>query len=411
MKTLGIDIGTTTMKCAIFENGRMGNCFGKEYPLYSKGKCVQQNADDWRRLIKEGVGTLGDLSGVSGVSISSQGITILPVDKNGVAMSYAISWLDTSAEEELEDVRQLFGEEFIYQKTGKPLSPYYSLPKIKKLVSSGVKAAKFLMPSDYIYFLFTGKYYTDYSMASGTMLFDIHTRTYHKELLKFCGIDEEQLPIPVEMGTKIGEITEEAAKEFGIPAGTPVIMGAQDQKISAYACALDDTTASVSIGTSTAISFLKETKRQLPAFAYNNKDLIYEAALNTTGAAIRWLKNLMFSDYEEMDRVAREAGGNGGIIFQSDFTDGPSIQHFNLASTKGEIVNALYEDIAKRISAFLPDEVSKLILFGGGAKSKWLCETIARATGCGIHIPDSVEIALAGADKLVCDFYKEETLC
>ena len=39
------------------------------------------------------------------------------------------------------------------------------------------------MPSDYVYYLLCGEYYTDYSMASGTMLFDINKREYRKDLL------------------------------------------------------------------------------------------------------------------------------------------------------------------------------------------------------------------------------------
>ena len=412
MKTITIDIGTTTIKCASFENGEIKGYFGKEYALSTKGKCVEQNPEDWCRILEEGLRQIGDISDACGISISAQGITILPVDENGTPLSPALSWLDTSAEEELAAFEKEFGAENITALTGKKVLPCYTLPKIKKMVDAGMRAAKFLMPLDYIGFLLTGSYYTDYTMASGTMLFDIEKRRYHKPYLDFCGITEEQLATPVEMGEKVGCVHSAAAARFGIPEGIPVIMGAQDQKISAYACKLKKGVATVSLGTSTAVSILEAGAADMAVFAYNGKDFIYESALNTTGAAIKWLKNLAFGSYEEMDACALEAGGDNGAVFDSDFTDGAAIRNLTLSVNRGHLVNALYQDIAKRIRALLPDEVSHLVLFGGGAKSRLLCDTIARVTGCTVEIPPSVEVALAGADLLVRDYYKrEEKLC
>lgn len=406
MKTLTIDIGTTTIKCALVSEGKIVEYFGEEYSLLNDGKNVTQNPQDWCDLIAKGIRSFKDLKDIKGVCISSQGITIVPVDNEGNPLCDAISWLDTSAEKELLEFQKKYTKDEVYNLTGKLISPYYSLSKIKKVVDSGLKVHKFLMPSDYIYFLMTGEYYTDYTMASGTMLYDINNRSYNKELLDFCGISENQLATPVEMGEKIGEVNKRGEEIFGIPFGTPVIMGAQDQKISAYACELKANVATVSIGTSTAISTLKKSKEYMPTFAYNKNDLIYEYALNTTGAAIKWLKNIAFDSYEEMDNCARNTKGCNGIKFSSDFTDGALIDNLSLSVTKGHIVNALYEDIAKRIKEFLPKDVTKLVIFGGGARNKYLCETIKNITNCEIEVPESLEIALMGADLLINDYYR-----
>lgn len=412
MKTLTIDIGTTTIKCAVFEDGVIKSYYGKEYDLNTYGNSVTQKSDDWVNLISEGINSFEDVSDISGISISSQGITILPVDKDGKPMTDAISWLDASAEKELEEFKNKFDSEYIFSLTGKKILPYYSLSKIKKLVADGINAYKYLMPSDYIYFLLTGKYYTDYTMASGTMLFDINKRKYDEELLGFCGISEEQLAKPLEMGEKIGTVTDKGAEIFGIPKGVAVFLGAQDQKISAYALRLDKGKATVSIGTSTAVSVLEGGNNDMSVFAYNKNDLIYESALNTTGAAIKWLKNLAFESYEEMDKCALEAGNSNGCLFDSDFTDGAVIKNIDLSVNKGSLVIALYEDIARRINNIIPDNVSGLILFGGGAKSRLLCDTISRITDCKIEVPDSVEVALAGADLLIRNnFNREEFRC
>lgn len=401
MKSITIDIGTTTIKCALFDNGKIIKYFSKEYELLVSGNRVEQSADTWRNIIAEGIRSFGISEEIKGVCISSQGITILPVDVDGKPMSNALSWLDNTTTKELDELRAIYNDEYIFNITGKNILPCYSIFKIKNMVDNGINANKYLMPSDYIYYLLTGKYYTDYTMASGTMLFDIKKCRYDNDLLKFCGINEEQLAVPVEMGTRIGEVTEFGCMTFGIPVGTPVIMGAQDQKISAYACDLKKGTATVSIGTSTAVSVLEDGGREMSVFAYNKDSLIYESAISTTGAAIKWLKNLAFDSYEEMDKCAESAMDDGGCIFNSDFTEGASVLGLSLAANKGNIVIALYNDIAKRINNVLPKGLNEIILFGGGAKSKRLCEVIKNTTKCRITVPDSVEIALIGADMLI----------
>ena len=146
----------------------------------------------------------------------------------------------------------------------------------------------------------------------------------------------------------------------------------------------------------------------MSVFAYNKKDLIYESAINTTGAAIKWLKNIGFESYEEMDYYALKAGDCGGVEFDSDFTETASISNLTLSVNKGHLVNALYENIAKRIKLLLPANVTKLVVFGGGAKSRVLLDTISGITECEIQVPQSVEVALVGADLLIRNYYKKE---
>ncbi len=401
MKTVAVDIGTTTIKCALFEDGNMLKEFHSEYSLFSDGKSSKQDSAEWRRIIADGIKSFGDNSDVSGIAISSQGITILPVDEKGCPLALAETWLDVSAEKQLDEFCQLFSAEDIYESTGKVRLPAYSAPKIKRFVDNGVKAHKYLMPSDYIYYLLCGEYYTDYSMASGTMLFDINKRKYRKDLLDFCGITENQLATPVPMGTLIGKVTESASLEFSLPVGCAVVMGGQDQKMSAFYCGLKEKTACVSIGTSTAMCCLDKFPN-CAVFAFNENDLIYESAINSTGAAMKWLKNtLCFSSYAEMSECAEATGGSEGVSFDIDFVNGAKVLGLNLGTKRGNIAYALFEGIAKTIKNHLPNSVSNLVVYGGGANSKILLKIIREVTGCDITVPDNVETALSGADKCV----------
>ena len=401
MKTIAIDIGTTTIKCALFNDGNIVKLFKKEYSLYTDGKSSKQDSESWRKIIAEGIKSFGDNSDVKGVSISSQGITIFPVDENGKPLAFAETWLDVSAEKELEEFCNKFTSEDIYSLTGKECLPCYSAPKIKRFVDNGVKAYKYLMPSDYIYFLLCGKYYTDYTMASGTMLFDINKKEYKKELLDFCGISSWQLATPVPMGTLIGKVNKSGAEEFSLPIGIDVVMGGQDQKMSALYCGVKPNVACVSIGTSTAICSF-EPFSNCAVFAFNENALIYEYAISVTGAAIKWLKNALgFSSYSEMDACAVKAGSSNGLSFDIDFISGAIMSNITLDTSRGNIVYALYEGIAKKIGGVLPSSVNEIILYGGGANSQILQDIIAKITISKITVPTNVETALSGANKCI----------
>ena len=401
MKSIAVDIGTTTIKCALFESGKILKEFHQEYSLFSDGKSSCQDSQEWRKIIAQGIKSFGNNSDVKGIAISSQGITILPVDEKGRPLTLAETWLDVSAEKEMQEFMERFSAEDIYSSTGKVRLPCYTAPKIKRFVTKGIKAYKYLMPLDYVYYLLCGEYFTDYSMASGTMLFDINEKKYRNDLLNFCKITEEQLATPVSMGTLIGRVTKSASEEFSLPEGCAVVMGGQDQKMSAYYCGLKEGVACVSIGTSTAICSM-ESFEGCAVFAFNGSELVYESAISSTGAAIKWLKNtLNFSGYNEMEECAKKAGSSNGVSFDIGFVEGASINGLTLGSQKGNIAYALYEGIANTIKKYLPKSVTELIVYGGGANSEVLRKILKDVTGCVINVPENVETALAGANKCV----------
>lgn len=401
MKNVAVDIGTTTIKCALIEDDKIIKEFYSEYSLFSDGKSSKQDSQEWRKIIAQGIKSFGDNKDIDGIAISSQGITIVPVNEDGCPLSLAETWLDVSAEKEMQEFIDKFSSEDIYSSTGKVRLPCYSAPKIKRFVDNGVKAYKYLMPSDYVYYLLCGEYYTDYSMASGTMLFDINKREYRKDLLDYCGITKEQLATPVPMGTLIGKVTKTASEEFSLPEGCAVVMGGQDQKMSAYYCGLKPNVACVSIGTSTAICSLEKFDG-CAVFAFNQTDLIYEVAISSTGASMKWLKNTLgFSSYKEMDEVAEKAGGSDGVVFDINFVDGASVLGLTLGTKRGNIAYALYEGIANAIKGYLPSSVTEIVLYGGGANSEILKKIIKDVTGCKITVPSNVETALFGANKCI----------
>lgn len=413
MYYIGIDLGTTAVKCALYEDGRKLAEFNREYGLYADGAIAEQDAEDWKKNITDGIREMVEKTGVTdiaGISISSQGITVVPVDQEGKPLSRAISWLDSRAEKELSEVLSEVDAKTLYRITGKPVSSAYSLPKLrwlskykKELVD---RAYKILLPLDFLNGWLCGSFTTDMSMASGTMLYDTEKREWDKQLLALSGIPEEKLPAVMPMGADLGEIFPSVAEAFGIKPGAHIYLGAQDQKVAALGAGFTPSAATLSLGTASAMIFSADKAKEgsVPRFAFDDKTTVYEAVIGTSGAAVRWLCNTLgFASYREMDEAAEAAGRSGGAGFALGFDscDG-GIRNLSLGTTRGQIAYALYESIAKKIGeSFSPDDgIEEIRVFGGGANCALWCSLIAKHTGKTVALLTSNETAVHGAVML-----------
>jgi autoinducer 2 (AI-2) kinase len=87
------------------------------------------------------------------------------------------------------------------------------------------------MLSDWILFRLSGQYASDPSVGSSSGMFDLSRRTWSDEILDICGLRHDVFPQIKEPGTVIGAVTAAAARETGLAAGTPVVMGGADTQL------------------------------------------------------------------------------------------------------------------------------------------------------------------------------------
>lgn len=415
-------MGTTACKACLFnEKGSELARSSIEYSLITlPGGCVEQDAEVWFKAVRQNITEILKNAGgdVKALSFSTQGISFVPVDETGTPLYNAISWLDTCASCETEVLEKYFGADGIYDKTGKPVFNQYSLPKLmwfaKNCVKLYEKTYKFMTPPDYLNFRLTGKTVTDRSMASGTMLYNIKLRRWDEEISDFSGISIDKLPEVRTAGECLGTVKPEIAKKLGIPETKEVILGGQDQKLAAIGAGIAENICTVSMGTSsTAITKLvnpagffesdafKEFKRfKCPIFDFDDSRIFAEPSLSTTGAAIKWLSSILGISYEEMDTLAEKAAyGANGVRFDANLSESGSITRLNLASSKKDIVRALYEDICYGIKekVGMVGGAKELRVFGGGFKSKILRRILADIMNVGVYAADTVETAVLGA--------------
>ena len=124
MYVLGVDVGTTGTKAMLLnENGEIVSRAYAGYGLIKPGKdIVEQYADDWWKTFIEAVkkctGNINDKQDIAAISLSTQGGSLVPVDKHGQPLRNAIVWMDTRCHKQAEEVRNGYPNEFLYEKTG-----------------------------------------------------------------------------------------------------------------------------------------------------------------------------------------------------------------------------------------------------------------------------------------------------
>ncbi len=253
---LGIDVGTSSTKAIVLdERGRVRATASAPHPIsHPQPGWSEQQPREWWRSTKESVAaalllahvTPDRADEVAGVGLSGQmhGSVLLDrktLDSGGVCddvLRPALLWNDqrTAAEcREIED--RVGGRGALVRLVGNAALPGFTLPKWMWVREHEPavwgRVAALLMPKDYIGFRMTGAAATDVGDAAGTLLFDVDNRRWHMDAAAMFGIDPALLPPVHESAAVAGRLTEFAAKELGLKAGTPVVAGSGDNQCGA----------------------------------------------------------------------------------------------------------------------------------------------------------------------------------
>lgn len=430
---IGIDLGTTGCRSAVFDENL--NIFGEEYIEYTlinlSDREIEQDANEWWELTKKVVKASVEKSGINserikGISVSSQGIAVMPVDKECKPLRNAISWLDTRAVDETKLIIEKFDRFDVYKTTGKRINEAYTLPKLIWLKKNEPEVYnctyKFLMPHDFITSKLCGAFTTDHTMASGTLAYDINMQKWWKEILETLGVEVEKLPEIKYSGTPVGIVIPEVAEEIGLPEGVVVSVGGQDQKCAALGAGIDEDTFTVSLGTATAVEKIFKSpaidpEMRIPTFSYlfNNR-WVMEGVIGTSCVSLKWFRNTLFSDksYKELDSMVEEISDTAGNVFFYPFLSGSSSPYWyensrgcfygiNLSTSAAELTKSVMEGIAYQIKSNIQvmEEVDRpadgIRVFGGGAASRVWCQIIADVIGKRLSTLYTSEPACLGA--------------
>lgn len=444
-----VDAGTSGVRSVLFDTD--GTEIHREYQefesIYPKPSWVEQNAEDWWNAASSTLQACISKSGssaerIAAVAVTNQRETIVPVDESGKPLRNAIVWQDRRTVPQCEHLREMLSEREIYSITGLSVDPYFSAPKILYLKEhepdTYSETHKFLLVHDFIVHRFCNCMVTDYSNASRTMLFDIENARWSDEILDTLDILPERLPQPVESGTVVGEVTQEASRETGLAVGTSVISGGGDQQCAALGVGVvreGRTKATTGTGTfmlaHTDIPKFDPEMRVLCSRHVVPDAFVVEASMFTTGAALRWFRDNL--GYEECmkaeavevdvyDVITEEAGvvpaGSEGIIHIPHFT-GAGAPHWNpdaramfaglaLGHNKEHLIRAILEGVSyelrsnQEVMRGLDIPISELRVTGGAARSDVWMQIQSDVLGIPVIRTAMEEATSLGAAILAC---------
>ena len=271
MSFLGIDVGTTGCKSALVtEDGKILSFAYEEYnhrslhPGWAELDSIEV-LEKIRMTVNRAQAKYPNEI-VNGISVTSLGEAVVPVTKDRRVLGPSILNFDGRGEEFLDQLGASISDEELYGITGNTLGNRFTLTKlkwIKKYQPDLYEQTDYFLPwSSFIAFMLGADPVVDFSLANRTLLFDVDKENWSEEIIKISGLDQEKLPETRAAGVLIGEVSEQAAKDFGLNPRTPIINGAHDQCVNAVGCGvIKDGMAMLGMGTFTCATPVYHERR------------------------------------------------------------------------------------------------------------------------------------------------------
>ena len=236
---LGIDIGTSACKVAVFDTkGEVLAQSNQPYKVYYPNPgWAEQDANEWWEAIVAGIRHCLSQNSISaediaGIGVDGQSWSAIPVDRDGRVLDRTPIWMDTRARDICEEVKDRVGEDEIFKVAGNDFLPSYSTPKLlwfkREKPDVYKNTYKFLQSNSYIVYKLTGIMSQDLSQGYGLHFFDMEKLEYDGALAERLGLSVDQVPGLFGCDEVVGTVTEEAERLTGLKKGTPVVAGGLD---------------------------------------------------------------------------------------------------------------------------------------------------------------------------------------
>jgi gluconokinase len=332
MTVIGIDVGTTATKVVAFDtDGRELAASAREYPLEEPrpGHAVQ-DPDTILRAVLEAVRETAAKAGgaIAGLSCSGALHTLIALDEAGRPLTPSVTWADTRAAAQAARLRAEKPE--LHQRTGTPLHPMSPLLKLmwfrEEDPETFAAARRWVGIQEYVVARLTGETVMDLSIASATGLLNLSKCDWDPQALELAGLERERLPPLVPTTHVLPRLTDESARALGLPAATPLVVGAGDGPLANLGVgAVRPGVAACSIGTSGALRLMVDQPRVDPegrAFCYalTPGRWVVGGAINNGGVVLQWAGDALAPDLGDdpeaalVELAARAPAGSSGLL-------------------------------------------------------------------------------------------------
>ena len=441
MSILGIDVGTTGCKSAVFS--RDGFMLAIAYEEYNHkhvkpGWAELDSVEVWNDVKKTITHVVSSQRAgtIEALAVTSLGEAVVPVSAHRKILGPSILNYCKRGEEYFEELKKAISPEELYAISGSRLGTLFGMLKIMWIRDHQpdlYKNTNYLLPwTSFISFMLGAEPVVDYSLANRTLLFDINQEDWSDTLLSISGLDKEKLPNTAQAGTKIGSVSNQAASETGLLSGTPIIIGAHDQCTNAVGCgAIEIGQAMLGLGTfpcATPVFQEPYDPKMVIPLGVNTEhhavpNRFVSLVYNQGGSVIKWYRD-SFAALEH--KIAKESGVD---IYEKLFAEMPEkpartimlpyysttglpdlttetsgvMTGLRLSTDRGEILKGIIESIVfdLRVTFDALDKqginISQLITVGGGSKSDAWIQVVCDILNRPAMRPKTIESGALGA--------------
>jgi xylulokinase len=418
---IGVDLGTSSTKAALYQiDGKLISEVSVEVPLYyPKPGVVEQENDDFYTSAAQTVRTCIESSGINpkeiaALAFDSQMAGVGMVDESYRPVARFDSWLDMRCQPFIEHMDAEAGER-ITQLTGCPPTCDHG-PKMlwwmHEQKADYKRTTKFLMPAAYVAGRLAGlkgdQAFIDKTFIHFSGFSDAQNATWSTELCNQFGLDMEKLPRIVDPTTVIGEVTENAAREFGLTAGTLIAAGAGDTAANALGAGivragmLFDVAGTAAVLAGCTDKFVADTRHRALLTMRSVIPGLWNplAYIGGGGLALRWFRDQFFNSFhgqtmpvsddlypQMISQVQKIAPGAEGLFFSPHLggricPSSPEMRGawvgVSWSHTQAHFARAILESVAyeyayylKILTELLPElELVEARVVGGGARSE-----------------------------------------
>ena len=439
---MALDLGTTSCRCIIFDkNGRICSAAQKEFTQYfPQPGWVEHDAEEiWATqtgLMYEAMSKIDiTINEIAGIGITNQRETTVLWDKEtGRPVHKAIVWQCRRTAGYCDELKKLGMAEFFRSKTGLVLDAYFSATKLRWLLDNAAGAREraekgellFGTVDSWIIWKLTGGkvHVTDYSNASRTMLFNIHTLKWDKEILRVLKIPQQILP-EVKPSSHVYGYTD--SKLFG--REVPIAGAGGDQQCALFGqTCFERGEVKNTYGTggfmlmNTGTAPVNSHNGLVTTIAWGVDDKVeyaLEGSIFVAGAAVQWLRDELglIRDAAESEVLAKSVpDANGcyvvpafvglGAPYWDQYARG-AIVGLTRGVNRNHIVRATLESIAYQVNdvlmAMQEDSgmpITSLRVDGGACDNDFLMQFQADILNTSVVRPYCIETTAMGAAYL-----------
>jgi len=384
---LAIDQGTSSTKSLIFDDKGNPVARGAESlkTEYLQNGFVEQDPESIyhnvlasvKKCLDEFTAGGFDKKDIAYIGISNQRETFLCWDEMGIPLHKAVVWQCKRSVDICRELQAGNTGQLVSSKTGLVIDPYFSATKLIWLyrndegVREAIRKGKafFGTIDTWLLYRMTGgkSYASDYTNASRTMLFNLHTLQWDEELLDLFGLTGLRLPELKSSAAFFGETRLEGLLNEAVPVTG--MIGDSHAAAFGEGC-FEGGTAKATLGTGCSILMnigdkpLPSSNGMVTTICWSIEDRVdyaLEGVIVSCGATLEWLKNelQLFSDSWETEAMAGAIPDNGGVYVIPAFSGlgsphwqmnrKASIEGLSFGATKNHIVRAALESIPYQV--------------------------------------------------------------